>query len=200
MANKILFFILFSFALLTYVQSTSISTPSALNAAAVKITFDTFATGTYTPLSTTGVTISSSSATSVQNQGYTQWTGIFEGKWLGFGIVTYTMVFTSLVSECGVGIFDPNYSGIQAIAKDINGNILETMAVPVSSPGGGFSTFVGFKRGSADIKTLEIVPAAGDPIGIDNVMFYTMIVPEPSVWILLLIAGSMGYGIFRQKK
>ncbi|NLE06141.1 MAG: PEP-CTERM sorting domain-containing protein [Crenarchaeota archaeon] len=192
-----------------------ISAPNQLSPESIVITFDELPVGTNEPVTINGVTFTDNNASTtsgIQPQGWTQHPGIFEGQYFGLGkgdrgfIIDFNGV---TVSEFGMGIFDPNYTGNTLTAYDINNNVLETITsnvdpeFPVGPPGGSFSTFVGFTRATNDIARLELRHVTGDWLGIDNVTFnrQTSSVPEPStMWLLSIgMVGVIGNS-FRRKK
>jgi hypothetical protein len=183
------------------------------------IDFESFTLGTSQP-STTDVSFRADfpSLPGVQNPnvmvrqasdlGFTEFTGIFESQYYGFGEASFVLQFDGVVKEFGMGIFDPNFTGNILIAYDAFGNELERVTsstdpeYTTGSPGDIFSTFVGFSRTSADINRIELLSASADVLGIDNVSYTALEeapnIPEPSTG-LVFISSLIGFQYFRRK-
>lgn len=202
------------------VIASPITSPAGLNPAKTVIDFEAYTLGTLGPISNSGATISSSiSAAVASSLGYTQYPGIVTGNIFGFNAnVSFFIDFAQPVSEFGMGVFDVNFPGTYPgygtvtvfntlRALDAGNNVLEsinsgTADFPVGPPGGTFSTFVGFARASNDIKRIELIGAAGDLLGIDNVSFYRSLngsVPEPGT-LALLAAALIGLASYRRTR
>lgn len=190
-----------------------ISSPSQLNSGSTIITFEELPSGTSEPVTINNVTFIDNNAdvtSGIQSQNWTQYPGIFEGQYFGVGTGDRGFIINfngDTVSEFGMGVFDPNFTGNILTAYDINNNVLETLTsnvdveFPVGPVGGFFSTFVGFTRSSSDIAWLELTNVPGDWLAIDTVTFFgsTAIgVPEPTTLALLAI-GLVGIGYRRRK-
>jgi hypothetical protein len=147
----------------------------------------------------------------VRSQGFAQHTGIFEGQFYGFNAVDYVIEFNGLVQEFGVGIFDPNFAGNVLIAYDVFGNELERVTsgedaeFQTGQIGGSFSTFVGFTRGFADIKSIRLLRAEGDVLEIDTVTFSAVTpatvgddIPEPGTSVIFL-GSLLGLSLIRRR-
>ncbi|MGB0574763.1 MAG: PEP-CTERM sorting domain-containing protein [Alphaproteobacteria bacterium] len=147
----------------------------------------------------------------VRSQGFVQHAGIFEGQYYGFNAVDYVIEFNGLVQEFGVGIFDPNFAGNVLIAYDVFGNELERVTSGTDAEfqtgpiGGSFSTFVGFTRDTADIKTIRLSHASADVLGIDNVTYSALVpatvnddVPEPGTGLIFL-GSLLGLGLLKRR-
>ena len=185
------------------------------------IDFEGFALGTQTP-TTADVTIHAEfdgfpypefvpGNVVVRPEGFTQHAGIFEGQYYGHDTVNFVIEFNGLVQEFGVGIFDPNFAGNALVAYDIFGNELERVTTGVDAEfqtgpiGATFSTFVGFTRDTADIKSVRLLRAEGDLLGIDNVTYSALIpatvndnVPEPGTGLVFL-GSLLGLSLLRRK-
>lgn len=156
-----------------FTLAAQITSPSELSSEATLLNFESMQVGTNVPITYSGLTISSSGNAVVRAKGYTQYPNIFENQYLGQGDYTYTLEFDDLVSEIGMGVFDPNYSGTKLAVYDEDGVLIgEIKPLPTGSPGGGFSTFLGFKYSENKIKKLVLTPEVGDVLGIDNVTFH----------------------------
>lgn len=183
------------------------------------IDFESFSLGTSQP-STTDVTFRADfpAFPGVQNPnvmvrqaadlGFTQYAGIFESQYYGFGEANFIIQFDGVVKEFGMGIFDPNFAGNVMIAYDAFGNELERVTTgtdpefPTGAVGGVFSTFVGFTRASADINRIELHSAPADVLGIDNVTYTALEeapnIPEPATG-LVFMGSLIGFQYFRRK-
>jgi len=71
--------------------------------------------------------------------------------------------------------------------------------------GGSFSTFVGFTRDAADIKTIRLSHASADVLGIDNVTYSALVpatvnddVPEPGTGLIFL-GSLLGLGLLKRR-
>lgn len=186
------------------------------------ITFEEFALGTIGPITyqpvpnpypVNSVTISSNipGAAKVSPSQFAQFAGIFEGQYFGRGLLSYSIDFNGrVVSEFGMGVFDPNLTGNVVRAIGFNGNVLETLVSGIDpefsvGPAGGLhSTFVGFTRAVADIARIELIGVPGDVLAIDTVTFSnTQIsefdVPEPATGLALL-GGLVAMGLWRRQR
>jgi hypothetical protein len=148
----------------------------------------------------------------VRSQGFVQHAGIFEGQYYGFNAVDYVIEFNGLVQEFGIGIFDPNFAGNALIAYDVFGNELERVTTGTDAEfqtgpiGGSFSTFLGFTRDTADIKSIRLSRAEGDVLGIDSVTYSALApltegddsIPEPET-SLIFLGSLLGLGLIRRK-
>lgn len=185
------------------------------------IDFESFALGTQTP-TTADVTIHAEfegfpysefvpGNVVVRPEGFTQHAGIFEGQYYGHDTVNYVIEFNGLVQEFGAGIFDPNFIGNAVVAYDIFGNKLERVTSGVDAEfqngpiGATFSTFVGFTRDTADIKSVRLLRAVGELLGIDNVTYSALIpatvstdIPEPGT-SLIFLGSLLGLTLLRRK-
>jgi hypothetical protein len=186
----------------TEIQAASINSPGALNPGATVIDFESFGVGTPQPITSGGLTITSSGGAVVLAQAFTQFPGIFEGRYFGQGNFNYFIDFAQPVAQFGMGIFDPNFNGNVLRALDASNQVLESVtsssaAFPTGPTGGSFSTFVGFVRPSNDIKRIELLGAPGDLLGIDTVTSFAIPqpIPEPSSLILLLV-GIIGISLY----
>lgn len=181
-----------------------IGAPSQLSGDLTVITFEEFTPFVGGPLSLSGATISASGGATVRTQGFAQHAGIFEGQYFGFGVMSYFIDFDGPVSQFGMGIFDPNFSGNVLRALGAQNQVLETIISPTAeftlgSPGGGHSTFAGFVRATADITRIELLHASGDVLGIDTVTFSTITTPVPAPGAFALIGIGM-LGLVRRRK
>ncbi|NKB19988.1 MAG: PEP-CTERM sorting domain-containing protein [Alphaproteobacteria bacterium] len=181
------------------------------------IDFESFAQGTAQP-SNTDLSISAefpgapagsqASGVVVRSQGFTQFPNIFEGQYYGFAAANYFIQFNGTVQEFGMGVFDPNFTGNVLVAYDILGNELERVTsdvdpeFPTGSPGGNFSTFVGFSRATADINRIELLVSGNDVLGIDTVTYSPLqaasSVPEPTTGIVFL-SSLIGFQYVRRR-
>ncbi len=194
-----------------------VTSPSDLNAARTIVDFESYAVGTIGPIAQSGATISGSPAGSVaiaSSLAYTQYPGVVSGNIFGFvPNVGFFVDFAQPVAEFGMGVFDPNFPGtwpgygtvtsVNTLRAYDAANVLlgETLSgsadFPVGAPGGGWSTFVGFRFATDQIARIELLGAPGDLLGIDNVSFYRLrTVPEPGSLALLVagLAGIVGFG------
>tara|TARA_R110000787_G_scaffold14819_36_gene45648 strand:- start:209 stop:907 length:699 start_codon:yes stop_codon:yes gene_type:complete len=177
------------------------------------ITFEEFALGTVGPITFGGVTISASSANPSHGQvrqsfgAFVQHPGILENQFFGFNSPTYSIHFNGgFVQEFGLGVFDPNFDNNHLIAYDYYGNELERVTSAAGDPlfptgplGGNFSTFVGFKRNTADIYRVDLVSLPGDLLGLDTVTYSNVQVPEPAAGLVLL-GGLAALGFWRRQR
>jgi hypothetical protein len=183
------------------VKAAPIFSPGALDPGATIIDFESMTLGTTVPITDGQVVIDSPTGSmKILPQGYTQYPGVFEGQYLGQWPTTFTFDFANPVSEFGVGVFDPNYPNTNLAAYDSQGGLLEPQIfVPTGSPGGGWSTFVGFVRANADIAQVVLTAQSGDLIGIDNVTYFReAAVPAPALLALLLV-GLVGLAAARRR-
>jgi len=183
-----------------HTYSALISDPSQLDPASIIIDFESISVGTSEPIVINGVTITddnTSVTSSIQPQDWTQYPGIFEGQFFGLGVGDrgFVVEFETPVSQFGMGVFDPNFTGNILRALDSNGNVLEQMIsntdpeFPVGPTGGIFSTFVGFSRNQRDIQRIELINVPGDWLAIDTIT-YSTVVPLPAS-IYLLASGLL---------
>lgn len=180
-------------AVLSPVNASILTDPSSINSFATLIDFESHTVGTSGPISDGFATISSDSPDAqIQNMGFTQHTGIYEGNSFGFGIYNYSINFLDPVSQVGLGIFDINFADNFVKAYDLNGNLLETaqsiIDFAVGSPGGSHSAYVGFTHSNNDISKITIEGAEGDWLGVDNISYFqtpdASPVPIPAaVWL-----------------
>ena len=100
--------------------------------------------------------------------------------------VPLSITFLHPVSEVLLGWWDPNFPGNYLRAYDRNDQLLEEVEITdLHPPGGLYGTWIGFKRTSADISKLEVVPPTivpeGQPLdnyGIDNIHY---LAPAPQI-------------------
>lgn len=189
-----------------FLKADVIASPSQLHQDTIIQTFESYSVGTSLPLSFGIATLSSNINMSVQAPAYSQWSGIFEGKWVGASGgagQNFYIDFSTPVSQFGMGILDVNLDGNVLRALDVNNNVLESVTssstnpdFPTGSSGGGYSLFIGFVRNSNDIARIELLPTANDYMGIDTVSYYVTAIPEPNALALCLPA----LGLFLAKR
>ncbi len=107
--------------------------------------------------------------------------------------------FSNPVSEVLVGWGDPNLSGNRLQAFDAAGNLIEEATPQLGSPGGTFATWIGFRRASADIAKVIVLPdqslPTGDDYALDNIYYNSNVVPEPASLIVWSLLGVVGAGV-----
>ena len=114
-----------------------------------------------------------------------------------------TITFSRPLNEVLLGWWDPNYPGnfLRAYNKD---NVLleEVEITDLGPPHGLWATWIGFRRNSHDIWKLEVVPSQTGPdnYSVDNIMYRTIPVPEPSLIVLLGISIASVVGLRRRWK
>jgi len=200
-------------ALANVSHAAPIGAPGDLTPGNNVITFEEFALGTVGPLTFGGVTISASEPGAFFGQvrqssgAFTQHPGILENQFFGFNSPIYSIFFDGgFVKEFGLGVFDPNFANNNLIAYDYYGNELERVTsapgdalFPTGPIGGDFSTYVGFKRNTADIYRVDLVSLPGDLLGLDTVTYSNIQVPEPAAGLVLL-SGLIAMGFWRRQR
>jgi hypothetical protein len=92
---------------------------------------------------------------------------------------TLTIRFANPVAEVLLGVFDPNFPGNFLRAFDSTDSLLEQVELTdLGEQGGGHATWIGFKRSFAEISRIDVVPAPGDELGIDNIHYHTAVLDE----------------------
>jgi len=211
--------LLVSLVAATSALAAPVTAPSDLNVASTLIDFESYAVGTSGPISQSGATISGSSTGPVavaSSLAYTQYPGVVTGKIFGFNAnVSFSIGFAQPVAEFGMGVFDVNFPGtwpgygtvtsVNTLRAYDAADVLlgETLSgtanFPVGAPGGGWSTFVGFRFATDQIARVELIGAPGDLLGIDNVSFYRVsAVPEPASLALLAVGFAGIAGVRRR--
>jgi hypothetical protein len=188
-----------------------ITLPTQLSGPVTVIDFNSLSTGAQTsPLALPGVTFSAGTAafdtlnTSLWPAS-TLFPAFVSGNALGradtnANLPNFTITFAAPVAQVGFGIFDANFPGNMIRAYDVGGNLLEGTSpdylVPPSVGTG--ADYVGFVRGAADIKSIEIVAGVSGPtadsLWFDNLSFSPVPVPEPAAMFLLgtgLVAAAV---------
>lgn len=172
-------------AVLSCVGSASgavITDPSQIGPGAVLVDFEQFPVGAIgSPLVLPGIAFSAgpglgivsvagfpANGTAVQSRTLQP---VPSGGFVG-DYTTLTMSFDAPVSQIVFGWFDANFAGNVARALGSSGELLEAGAVALGPAGGCCAAWIGFARPSADIWSIEVVPAAtNDVYSIDNVLF-----------------------------
>jgi len=175
----------FSFAILFSLpagraESTVIRDPSQLAPGFTIIDFENITTAIPTPVTISGVTFNSLTAT-LSLLDVSAWPAngtevlkqaLFPG---GEPDSAISIVFTKPISQFLVGWGDPNFPGNVLRAYDASGNLLEEAAVELGPVGGVHAAWIGFKRPIPDISKIIVQPdqsrPSGDDYVIDNVHF-----------------------------
>lgn len=166
-------------------------TSLAFTPSAPVVDFESFAVGTSGPIKVGPMTVSSPSWT-VRSQGFTQFPGIFEGQYFGFGPNSFTIEFVGDMRAVGFGLFDPNFSGTRLEVFDRGGTLLETV-FPLTGPiGGGFSTFTGVQRVTAEIARIVVTPQSGDFLAVDTIAWDAGVPAVPVPPAAGLLIGGLG--------
>ena len=200
-------------ALASTSHAAPIGAPGDLTPGKNVITFEEFALGTVGPVTFGGVTISASSPSPFEGRIYQstfvfqEHPGILEGQFFGYNSPSYSVFFNGgFVQEFGLGVFDPNFDNNFLIAYDYYGNELERITSAAGDPlfptgpiGAIHSTFVGFKRNTADIYRVDLVSLPGDLLGLDTVTYSNIQVPEPAAGLVLL-GGLFAMGVWRRQR
>src|SRR6056297_1949204 len=139
-------------AIATSAAAAPVTIPSDFTPDAVE-TFEGIALNTSGPIITGPMTVDAPGWL-VRAQGFTQYPGIFEGQYFGQSAVTVTITFATDMQAVGFGLFDPNFSGTKVEAFDRSGTLLESVFPPTGPTGGGFSTFTGVQRATAEIASI----------------------------------------------
>jgi hypothetical protein len=186
-----------------------ITEPTQLPGATTLIDFNGIPSGNFAgPLVLAGVTFtgalnginSSSYGAAASYPAYTSGMALGLPRAQGVNPV-FTITFGTEVSQVGFGIFDTNFLGDVINAYDGAGNLLEsTTPDALFPPGGSGADYVGFVRGSADIKRIEIIAGVSggtlDALWIDNLRFS---VPLPGTLSLALAGLLAAAGLSRRR-
>jgi hypothetical protein len=85
------------------------------------------------------------------------------------GYSTIQLALPRPAREVSVSWFDPNFAGNQVVLLGQNGDVLESVAVPLHPAGGCCASFVGARRLDADIYFVEFrVSSPADVYALDN--------------------------------
>lgn len=188
-----------------------ITTPGQLSGPQTFVDFNGLTTGgKASPLTIGTVTFSAAALTVIDTDSYPL-TGSFptfvSDRALGIAdsdpsFPNFTITFAAPVAQVGFGLWDPNFPGNLILAYDSAGNLLETTAPDaLFAPGQGGADYLGFVRGTADIRRIEIVASVQngvlDALWIDNLSYSANPVPEPGS-LLLLGSGLLGVAGLRR--
>lgn len=188
-----------------------ITTPGQLSGAQTFVDFNGLGLGGQMgPIVIGGATFSAATLTVIDTDPYPL-TGSFptfvSDRALGIAdpdpsLPNFTITFAAPVAQVGFGLWDPNFPGNLILAYDSAGNLLETTAPDaLFAPGQGGADYLGFVRGSADIKRIEIVASVQnsilDALWIDNLSYSANPVPEPGS-LLLMGSGLLGVASLRR--
>jgi len=197
-------------------KAAPITLPTQLSGPMTVVDFNSLSTGTQTsPLVLSGVTFSAGTG-GFNTINTTLWPAstlfptFVSGNALGRAdtnpaLPNFTITFAAPVAQVGFGIFDANFLGNLILAYDGGGNLLESTSPDylVAPSLGTGADYVGFVRGAADIKRIELVAGASggvtDALWIDNLSFSPTPVPEPGT-LTLLGLGLAGLAASRRRK
>jgi hypothetical protein len=198
-------------------KAAPITLPTQLTGPMTVVDFNSLSTGTQTsPLVLSGVTFSAGTGgfntinTSLY-QASTLFPTFVSGNALGRAdtnpaLPNFTITFAAPVAQVGFGIFDANFLGNLILAYDGGGNLLESTSPDylVAPSLGTGADYVGFVRGAADIKRIELVAGASggvtDALWIDNLSFSPTPVPEPASLGLVGIGLVAAVSLLRRRK
>lgn len=150
------------------VSATPVTALGDFTPSAPVVTFETFAVNTPGPITVGPMTVSAPGQR-VRPQGFTQYAGIFEGRYFGFSFVTFTIDFSDDMMAVGFGLFDANLGGTQVEAFDRNGQSLEVVDPSMGLQNGIVSTYTGVMRTQGDIARIVVSPQSLDLLAVDNI-------------------------------